>query len=369
MLPLVVACAPESGDSSPAEFDPLAAATSPGAYAVGHVEATVTYDDPEGAPRSLRTAFWYPATEASGAHATYLHGTITSGVARAAAPAASGPFPVVAFSHGHQAFAEVSSFLAEHLASHGFVVVAPDHTGNTTFDGSERSTAIYLQRPFDLAAAVDFVEDPLPVDDVDAGTILPSTTGDVVAMGHSFGGYTIFASGGTDYDVGAIEAACAVGEGGSVCSDWSTDWSARFEQGALDPRVVGIVPMAPGDYWLFDGGLSGLAVPALLMTGEVDPERDADGALYWAALSPPVSEVNAACGGCDHRWVDVATAGHNAFTDFSGSLDDGGTIEPAVGWSIVNAYSLAFAASVTGDDRYEGLLDGSVPVHALATLR
>jgi predicted dienelactone hydrolase len=27
-----------------------------------------------------------------------------------------------------------SYFLCEHLASHGFVVVAPDHIGNTTID-------------------------------------------------------------------------------------------------------------------------------------------------------------------------------------------------------------------------------------------
>ncbi len=364
---ILLACADPLDTGNAPVFDPLAAATAPGAYAVGHVEIDVAYDDPEGLPRTLRTAVWYPASEAAGAYATYLYGTITSEVARESAPPATGPFPLVVFSHGHQAFAEVSSFLMEHLASHGFVVVAPDHTNNTTFDGSDRSTTIYLQRPFDLTAVVDAVEAG-GAGDLDTGSLLPSTTGDVVAMGHSFGGYTVFASAGTAYDVEGIDAACIAGEGGSVCTDWSNDWSQRFAAGAADERLVGILPMAPGDYWLFDGGLAGLAVPALLMTGAEDPERDADGASYWAALSPPVAEVNAACGGCDHGWVDVATAGHNAFTDFSGSLDDGGTIDPATGWNIVNAYALAFAASVTGDDRYAPLLDGSTTVHELATL-
>jgi alpha-beta hydrolase superfamily lysophospholipase len=38
-----------------------------------------------------------------------------------------GPFPVVMFSHGFGGYPEQSSFLTDHLATWGFVVVAPDH--------------------------------------------------------------------------------------------------------------------------------------------------------------------------------------------------------------------------------------------------
>jgi dienelactone hydrolase len=38
-----------------------------------------------------------------------------------------GPFPVVLFSHGYGGYPEQSSFLTDHLATWGFVVVAPDH--------------------------------------------------------------------------------------------------------------------------------------------------------------------------------------------------------------------------------------------------
>jgi dienelactone hydrolase len=41
--------------------------------------------------------------------------------------AQSGPFPVVLFSHGYGGYPEQSSFLTDHLATWGFVVVAPDH--------------------------------------------------------------------------------------------------------------------------------------------------------------------------------------------------------------------------------------------------
>ncbi len=338
------------------------AAEAPEIYAVGHVEAEVAYTDPEGNPRALRTAAWYPASGEGDGPAQYLYGTIESEGASENAPAAEGEFPVVVFSHGHQGFAEVSSFLMEHLAQHGFVVLAPDHTNNTTFDGGDRSTTIYLQRPFDLSAVIDAQE---------AGLFpgLPATTGQVVAMGHSFGGYTIFVSGGAAYDTGAIDAACEAGTGGNVCTDWSSDWKARFAAGAHDARVLGIVPMDPGDDWMFFANLEGLAVPTLLMTANTDPEGDLEVGAYWAALSIPLGKTNSACGACEHHWVDIATAGHNAFTDFSGSLDDGGTIEPQRGWDIVNTYALAFAQYVTGDDDALAVISGQSPVDDLATVR
>jgi pimeloyl-ACP methyl ester carboxylesterase len=40
---------------------------------------------------------------------------------------AAGPFPVVLFSHGYGGYPEQSSFLTDHLATWGFVIVAPDH--------------------------------------------------------------------------------------------------------------------------------------------------------------------------------------------------------------------------------------------------
>src|SRR5205085_1737142 len=46
----------------------------------------------------------------------------------------SGRFPVLGFSHGSSVFPRDYSVLAEHLASHGYIVVAPRHTGNSTPD-------------------------------------------------------------------------------------------------------------------------------------------------------------------------------------------------------------------------------------------
>jgi alpha-beta hydrolase superfamily lysophospholipase len=44
-----------------------------------------------------------------------------------------GPFPVVLFSHGFGGYPEQSSFLSVHLATWGFVVVAPDHRSRNLY--------------------------------------------------------------------------------------------------------------------------------------------------------------------------------------------------------------------------------------------
>jgi predicted dienelactone hydrolase len=338
----LLACTPESPDTG--TFDPAAVATAPGEFPVGHGETELAYTDLEGASRTLRTSVWWPAGDDSGGPASYFHGTIESEGAHEGAPVADGAFPMVVYSHGHQAYAESSSFLMEHLASHGWLVVAPDHTGNTTLDGSERITAIYLDRPRDLSACMDaLAADALPAP-------ASAWNGDAVVMGHSFGGYTSYALGGASYDVDAIATSCAEGTGGNVCADWSEDWAAAFADGGADARVAGLLAMAPGDYSLLGAeGLESIAIPTLLMTGQLDPENDGDGALYKA--------FGLARG--DHA-VQLLGAGHDSFTDFAGALDPSETLAPADGWTLIDAYALAFASHATGDDRFDALLDGSL---------
>ena len=53
------------------------------------------------------------------------------------APNDDGPFPLVLFSHGLGGFATQSSFLTTHLASWGFVVVAPEHEFARPHRGAE----------------------------------------------------------------------------------------------------------------------------------------------------------------------------------------------------------------------------------------
>lgn len=340
-LLVLAACTTEPGDTAEA-VDPVTFLAEPGPYGVGHREREVQYTDAAGGARSLRTSVWYPTADTSGAPATYWYAVYTSDVAWEDAAPLAGPFPAVAYSHGHMGYAEASSFLAEHLASHGYVVVAPDHQGNTVLDDPARDTAIYLDRGRDLAAALD----ALAAGQLDAS----AWSGDAVVVGHSFGGYTGYGVAGAPFDVAAIDAACAAGSDASVCTSWDPTWSAAFAAGVADDRVRALVAMAPGDFWMYGAaGVAGVAVPTLLMTGEADPERDADGAAYRDAL--PAA-----------RWLDVRGGAHNTFIDLAGSLSDGQTLDPAVGHRIVRSYTLAHAETALGRGDYGEVLDGTLVV-------
>lgn len=261
--------------------------------------------------------------------------------AREGARPVDGRHPVALFSHGHQAFPEAASFLMHHLASHGWLVVAPEHTGNTFLDSAERQTPIYYQRPFDVSATLDHV------------LALPEADGDrVVALGHSFGGYTLFASAGARLDE-AVIAACLDGSDTTEYCSTMTEAEARvLRTGFSEPRVDAWIALAPGDQRLFgDAGLSDLSAPALLMTGSVDPRTGEDAAPYWAALDRG-----------ENRHVSILGGGHQTFTDFSGTLENPeGLIAPDQGFPIVQGYVLAYAnRHGCGDLRMQPALDGEL---------
>jgi dienelactone hydrolase len=99
---------------------------------------------------------------------------------------AKGPFPVVLFSHGYGGYPEQSSFLTDHLATWGFVVVAPDHrsrdlkavVGGTTGKGQNDVT--------DLRQALSLVKKM----NATAGSLLDGKLDltRVASLGHSAGG-------------------------------------------------------------------------------------------------------------------------------------------------------------------------------------
>lgn len=347
MLLLLLACA----DPATPSVDLVTELTSPGPYAVGYRQDSVTYDDPDG-PRTLRLALWYPSQDERGRDVAYLDAFDAPGVWEDAGPAA-GTFPLVVFSHGHRGYAESSGFLMQHLASHGFVVAAPDHTGNTTFDDADRRTDIYYQRPLDISALIDHML-ALPADDPLQS--LPREP--VIAIGHSFGGYTLHALAGAEYDLDTLRLVCEDGTGNpSFCGELDGAALARFAAGFHDARIAAFIPMAAGDYGLFNQGLTAARGPILMMSGTLDP--NADGPLIWEALRAE-----------GRLHLSLIGGGHQTFTDFSGILEDTeGLMDPSEGFRVINAWALAYARVHCGDARPQPLLDGEVSVSANAVLQ
>src|SRR6266404_8799670 len=116
-------------------------------------------------PRTLVTEIWYPADDkarsaAKNRFSDFFPGGITAEMAPAIqaayrasvedldkafwnkaardVPVRKGRFPLVIFSHGNGGSRQQNTFWCDYLASHGYIVVSADHTGNsrhTIIDG------------------------------------------------------------------------------------------------------------------------------------------------------------------------------------------------------------------------------------------
>ncbi len=326
-----------------------------GPYRVGYRTMQVTYD-PAGAPapRTVKLHLWYPTLDETGEGARYLglFPDDDSFVDASLAPPEAGygdRYPVHVHSHGHMGFAGSSASLMRHFATHGWVVAAPDHTGNTLADAlNPRPTWMYFVRGLDISASLDHLA-ALPADGDAADPLAGQLALDAVVMsGHSYGGYTTFAVAGAAFDMARLQADCAAGQGpgGAPCSD---DELAVFAAGTRDPRVVAAIPMAAGNRAMFgDAGYAAVQAPILMMTGAADDsvKNLGEGDPTWAALTGPALRVDIA-GGCHQVF---ALGGCDAISD-------------AEGFGIVNHYALGFARRhVLGDPTVDALLSGDVQV-------
>ncbi|MEZ4434835.1 MAG: hypothetical protein R3F65_20720 [bacterium] len=271
--------------------------------------------------------------------------------------------PLMVFSHGRSGFAQYSHFIPEHFARQGWVVIAPDHIGDTVSDAQD-TPAIYRHRPEDLRAAIDFAQNP------PAGHPLAGAVGDTVVLtGHSFGGYTLLALAGADYAVDHWLTRCAELAPPPFCGD---DFQARaplYRQGFRDPRVDLAIPMAPGNYDLFGQGLAAVDVPVLLFTADRDASTtDAlAGDPIWDALpSDP-----------RHRRVRLRDGGHFSFTVLCpvigplgrGNGCDPDNIAPADAHAAVLAYMDAFIdRHLHADETGAPLLDGDTTLRDDVTI-
>lgn len=238
MLPWLPAASAQSSDT------PLFATRGP--YPVGVREFVI-----EDAGRPMAVTVWYPALNLTGApeETVYLPDLFPiAGQAIADAPpdVAGGPYPLVIFSHGFGGFRYQSTYLTEHLASYGFVVMSADHPGSSILDllgedvsldelrqiltdsdsegqllerlmergRAERSLELMsvslALRPLDVLREIAFAETLTAEGGALAGTIDLQR---IAVSGHSFGGYTAVAAGGAQLDLRGLTDWCADPQG------------------------------------------------------------------------------------------------------------------------------------------------------------
>jgi predicted dienelactone hydrolase len=261
-----------------------------GAYAVGTRELSL-----EGLPN---ITIWYPAARLPGQppRATYQYGVLI-GEGRAYRDGQpdrrDAPYPLIIFSHGLGGARIQSVFYAEHLASHGFIVMAADHPNSTFGDllrgNSQRVLESFARRPLEVLRLLEYAVQLNTADEQLRGLIDTETVG---VSGHSFGGYTALAAGGAQLNINAVRQGCESGKlPEQLCFFVQSEeiiWRVRGLSAApeglypptSDPRIKAVAAFAPSSGPLFGAeGAAALRLPLMIIVGSRDqatpPERDA----------------------------------------------------------------------------------------------
>lgn len=249
---------------------------------------------------SLDITMWYPALpdETRPTRTTYPYeikmgsplGTaaLASFTGQAARDAAydlsAGPYPLVILSPGFAFSGTAYAWLAEHLASYGFVVMAPEH--QETLDPQNDLWRSTITRPQDVLAVLDYVDGQVAAGGAYERLIDAET---VAVMGHSYGGYTALAASGARIDTQGLtdhcERAHAENEPAAGLCDMLLPHLADMAHLAnldtvpaglwpawADPRVDAVIPLAGDAFQFGPTGLAEIGVPVLAMGGTTDTD-------------------------------------------------------------------------------------------------
>lgn len=155
--------------------------------------------------RPLRTTVWYPAV-AEARESEWRIGVFRAGRTAPDADMIDSPsqLPLVVMSHGTGGAAAQLSWLAEHLASNGYLVAAVNHHGNTAAEETylPQGFVLWWERARDLSVVID----KLLADSRFGHRIDVSRIG---VAGFSLGGYTVLTTAGARTDRNQWQRYCA----------------------------------------------------------------------------------------------------------------------------------------------------------------
>ena len=233
----------------------------PGPYDAGlH---SFSFESPHG--RSLHVDVWYPAERRELDILAEYEPFTFRGRAYRDAPIAQKNTTLLAFSHGLMSVRFQNAQLCEHLAQHGFTVIAPDHPGTSIFELTEDIEAqdVFV-RPDDIKHSVDlFLQKNTDPSDFLYQLVERE---EYIAIGHSLGSHTVMALGGAVYDYDGFQSYCTQHPNERACriaSDITQDDMLQY--GNVDPRVFATIPMSPGLWYTFGEGLQQLQNPFFVM--------------------------------------------------------------------------------------------------------
>jgi predicted dienelactone hydrolase len=290
---------PGQGDETPvAEFD-IPPYAEVGPYKVGLQYVEIERDDP------LGVTVWYPADSTEVQDISYSYeiklGKPLGKVAIAQFDGqavedpsfnlSEGPYPLVVLSPGFSIGSSAYAWLAEHLASYGFVVVSPEHQEHLNPEDQLWRSAI--TRPQDILSLFSFLDDEVKPGGQFEGLV---NTDIAAVVGHSYGGYTTLAAAGAQIDPTGLQTHCQKAIAEEHPAAWMCDMLLSHQNdmaelagqdpdsnelwlAIADARVDAIVPMAGDAFFFGQEGLTEIKIPVMAIGGTADE----DSPFSWSA--------------------------------------------------------------------------------------
>ncbi|AUB40078.1 putative dienelactone hydrolase [Nostoc flagelliforme CCNUN1] len=188
--------------------------------------------------------------------------------------------PVIVFSHGFGSVRTELRYLAEHLASHGYVVAALEHPGsneantNLALQGKTRimKPQEFLNRPQDISFVLDELEklnqtanNPL------AGKL---ATTNAMVVGYSFGGGTALAIAGAELQLERLKQRCKKNLTSLSLAENMQCIAQELPENRYqlrDTRIKQAIALNPTTSLMFgETGLTKVQVPTLVLAGSAD---------------------------------------------------------------------------------------------------
>ena len=190
------------------------------------------------------------------------------------------PGPIVIISHGFGAIKQNFGFIAQHLASYGFVVFVPEHIGS---DLSYRQTYLqgrlntllspieFISRPQEISFLINRLEELVASDSQWAKLLNLEQIG---VMGDSLGGTTVLSLAGAKIDYARLIKTCAQD---NVILNFSLYLQCRAQYlppknfNLADPRIKAALAAHPLASGIFGPeGMSTIDIPLLMTAGSQD---------------------------------------------------------------------------------------------------
>lgn len=177
-----------------------------------------------------------------------------------------GEYPLIIISHGYPGTRYMMSYLAENLASKGYIAAAISHTESTVRDQAAFASTL-LNRPLDIEFSLDKIADFAEAEDhFLAGAV---NTDNTALIGYSMGGYGALNAAGAGFTEQAVNLSWGVPGGHLKIRQQGN----QKYQNSLDQRIKAVFVMAP---WGANNGffsqetVKNLEVPSFFAAGAQD---------------------------------------------------------------------------------------------------